>query len=58
MQLFDLFESDKLGTNKKSMAVSFTFWDDAKTLTDNEIDGMMGKLIQCFEKEIQAEIRK
>ncbi len=58
MQLFDLFESEKLGTNKKSMAVSFTFWDDAKTLTDTEIDGMMGKLIQCFEKEIQAEIRK
>ncbi|TAH14582.1 MAG: phenylalanine--tRNA ligase subunit beta [Sphingobacteriia bacterium] len=58
MHLFDLFESEKLGTNKKSMAVSFTFWDDAKTLTDTEIDGMMGKLIQCFEKEIQAEIRK
>ena len=58
MQLFDLFESEKLGTNKKSMAVSFTFWDDAKTLTDTEIDGMMGKLILCFEKEIQAEIRK
>ncbi|MEI6264664.1 MAG: phenylalanine--tRNA ligase subunit beta [Sphingobacteriia bacterium] len=58
MQLFDLFESEKLGSNKKSMAVSFTFWDDAKTLTDTEIDGMMGKLIQCFEKEIQAEIRK
>jgi len=38
--------------------VSFTFSDDTKTLTDTEIDGMMNKLIQCFEKEIQAEIRK
>ncbi len=58
MQLFDVFESEKLGLHKKSMAVSFAFSDDTKTLTDNEIDGMMNKLIQCFEKEIQAEIRK
>jgi len=58
MQLFDVFESEKLGLHKKSMAVSFTFSDDTKTLTDTEIDGMMNKLIQCFEKEIQAEIRK
>jgi phenylalanyl-tRNA synthetase beta chain len=58
MRLFDVFESDKLGTNKKSMAVSFTFADDTKTLTDKEIDSMMQKLIGGFEKEIQAEIRK
>ncbi|MFV7869525.1 phenylalanine--tRNA ligase subunit beta, partial [Enterococcus faecium] len=58
MRLFDVFESDKLGTNKKSMAVSFTFADDTKTLTDKEIDSMMQRLIGGFEKEIQAEIRK
>jgi phenylalanyl-tRNA synthetase beta chain len=58
VHLFDVFESDKLGADKKSMAVNFTFADDAKTLTDTEIDGMMNKLIQCFEKEINAEIRK
>lgn len=58
MNLFDVFESDKLGADKKSMAVNFTFSDDAKTLTDNEIDAMMNKLIKCFEKEINAEIRK
>lgn len=58
MHLFDVFESEKLGANKKSMAVSFIFADDTKTLTDKEIDGMMQKLISGFEKEIQAEIRK
>jgi len=58
VQLFDIFESEKLGKDKKSMAISFTFSDDTKTLTDKEIDGMMNKLIQCFEKEVQAEIRK
>ena len=34
MQLFDVFESEKLGKDRKSMAVSFSFLDDEKTLTD------------------------
>ncbi len=58
MRLFDVFESDKLGTGKKSMAISFTFVDEEKTLTDKEADSMMAKLIQGLEKELGAEIRK
>jgi len=58
MRLFDVFESDKLGANKKSMAISFTFLDEEKTLTDIEVDEMTHKLIQAFEKEPGAEIRK
>ncbi|HWV68946.1 phenylalanine--tRNA ligase subunit beta [Chitinophaga sp.] len=58
VNLFDVFESEKLGANKKSYAVSFTFLDPQKTLTDKEIDGVMDKLIKTFETQIQAEIRK
>jgi phenylalanyl-tRNA synthetase beta chain len=58
VQLFDIFESDKLGKDKKSMAVSFTFLNEEKTMTDKEIDSMMNRLIQSFETELQAEIRK
>lgn len=58
IQLFDVFESEKLGQNKKSMAVSFTFLDEEKTLTDKEIDAMMNRLIKTFETELGAEIRK
>jgi phenylalanyl-tRNA synthetase beta chain len=57
-RLFDIFESDKLGANKKSMAVNFTFEDSSKTLTDAEIDEMMNKIIAACEKQLQAEIRK
>jgi phenylalanyl-tRNA synthetase beta chain len=32
--------------------------DEEKTLTDKEIDGMMNKLVQQFENELSAEIRK
>ena len=57
INLFDIFESDKLGDNKKSMAVSFTFLDEEKTMTDKEIDQMMSKLIASYQKELGASIR-
>jgi phenylalanyl-tRNA synthetase beta chain len=58
LRLFDIFESEKLGAGKKSVAVSFVFSDDEKTLTDKEVDGMVAKLIQGFEQDLAAEIRK
>ncbi len=58
IKLFDIFESEKLGTNKKSLAVNFTFRDEEKTLTDKEIDGWMNKIMTSLEKDLLAEIRK
>jgi len=58
INLFDVFESEKLGANKQSYAVSFTFQDTRKTLTDKEIDAVMDKLVKAFETQLQAEIRK
>ncbi|RYD69571.1 MAG: phenylalanine--tRNA ligase subunit beta, partial [Sphingobacteriales bacterium] len=58
IKLFDIFESDKLGAGKKSMAVNFTFMDSSKTLTDKEIDEMMGKIVAACEKQLSAEVRK
>ncbi len=58
IRLFDVFESDKLGANKKSFAINFTFLDKEKTLKDEEVEGMMGKIMRVMEKELNAEIRK
>ena len=58
IRLFDIFESEKLGSDKKSMAVNFTFLDEEKTLTDQEIDGWMNKIMVALEKDLGAEIRK
>jgi phenylalanyl-tRNA synthetase beta chain len=58
INLFDVFESEKLGANKQSYAVSFTFLDTRKTLTDKEIDAVMDKLVKAFESQLQAQIRK
>jgi phenylalanyl-tRNA synthetase beta chain len=58
IKLFDIFENEKLGNDKKSMAINFTFLDEEKTLTDKEIDGWMNKIMTTLEKELGAEIRK
>jgi phenylalanyl-tRNA synthetase beta chain len=58
VKLFDIFESEKLGAGKKSLAISFTFLDEEKTLTDKEIDTMVSRIMGALEKEVQAEIRK
>lgn len=58
VKLFDIFESEKIGKEKKSMAINLTFLDEEKTLTDKEIDDWMHKIIASLEKELGAEIRK
>jgi phenylalanyl-tRNA synthetase beta chain len=58
ISLIDIFESEKIGAGKKSLAISFTFLDEEKTMTDKEIDSMMNKIIGAYEKELGAEIRK
>ena len=57
-RLFDLFESEKLGKGLKSMALSLHFRDDTKTLTDEEVDGMMNRIIATFEDELKATVRR
>jgi len=56
--LFDVYESESLGKDKKSYAVSFILQDEHKTLTDKQIDRIMNNLIKAFEKELGATIRK
>ena len=58
IRLFDIFESEKLGRDKKSLAISLTFLDEQKTLTDREIDAMMSELMDTLENDLHAEIRK
>jgi phenylalanyl-tRNA synthetase beta chain len=58
INLFDVFESDKVGAGKKSMAMSFNFRNDEKTLTDEEVESDMKKIISIFEKELHAQIRR
>ncbi len=58
VNVFDVYQGDKLPSGKKSYALSFILQDEEKTLTDKVIDGIMQKLIYNLNKEAGAEIRK
>ncbi len=55
--LFDVFESEKLGADKKSLALSFTFQLADRTLTDTETEAMMLQLTSAYTNELGAQIR-
>lgn len=58
INVFDVFEGEQIGQDKKSYSVSFLLQDNEQTLTDKQIDGTMQKLMLSFEKELGAIIRK
>ncbi|WP_411768487.1 phenylalanine--tRNA ligase subunit beta [Winogradskyella sp. A3E31] len=57
VNLFDVYQGKNLPEGKKSYAVSFTLQDENKTLTDKQIDKIMGKLQKNFESKLGAELR-
>ena len=57
VSLFDVYQGKNLPEGKKSYAVSFKFQDEHKTLTDKQVDKMMDKLQQRYEKELGASLR-
>jgi phenylalanyl-tRNA synthetase beta chain len=57
VDLFDVYEGDKLPQGKKSYALSFLLQDETKTLADKQIDKIMQKLQQNFEKNLEAVLR-
>jgi phenylalanyl-tRNA synthetase beta chain len=58
MNVFDVFEGEVLGKDKKSYSISYTILDENKTLTDNEIEAVMTKFISGYEKDLGAIIRR
>lgn len=58
MNVFSVYEGESIGEGKKSYAISFILQDKDKTLTDKVIDKAMNRLIQQFEKQLGAVIRK
>jgi phenylalanyl-tRNA synthetase beta chain len=57
VNLFDVYEGDKLPSGKKSYALSFTLRDDNATLTDKQIEKVMEKLMKVYVEKVGAEIR-
>ncbi len=57
VELFDVYEGDRLPQGKKSYAVNFILQDEEKTMGDKQIDAIMQKLIANLKKQLGAELR-
>ena len=57
VNLFDVYEGEKLEAGKKSYAVSFIIQDENSTLEDKQIEKIMDKLISTFKEKLGAAIR-
>ena len=57
VQLFDVFRGEKIGAEKKSYAISLTLRDENKTMTDEDTEALMNKLIKALETQVNAIIR-
>jgi phenylalanyl-tRNA synthetase beta chain len=55
---FDVYEGENIPKGKKAYALSFTLLDQNKTLTDQEIDDTMERLMEAFTSKLGAVIRK
>ena len=55
--LFDVFEGEAIGQEKKSYAMYFILQDNKKTLTDKDIDKVMNRLIENFKDKLNAQLR-
>ena len=57
VSLFDVFEGAALGDGKKSYALNFVLQSADRTLTDEEINKTMNKLVAAYEREVGAKLR-
>ena len=57
VSLFDVYRGDKIPEGKKQYAMSFVIQDPEKTLTDNDVEKFMSKLLAVFTNEYGAVLR-
>jgi phenylalanyl-tRNA synthetase beta chain len=55
---FDVYEGENIPKGKKAYALGFTLLNETKTLTDEEIDKTMERLMSVLEQKLGALIRK
>ena len=57
VNLFDVFEGEKISAGKKSYALRFILQDETATLTDQQVDKTMERLMKAYHEKLGAQIR-
>ena len=56
-EVFDVYKGKGIPNGKKSIAFSLTFLSSSKTLTDEEVNAAVDKIVERLNKELKAELR-
>lgn len=57
VMIFDVYEGEKIGKDKKSIALRFIFRSKERTLTDAEVNAAHFRLIRAIEEAVPAKLR-
>ncbi len=57
LELFDEYRGEGIDSGRKSLALSLTLQDSSRTLKEEEVEAIMGKVVSSLEAELQARLR-
>jgi len=57
IKLFDIFQSESLGKGKKSLAFQLEYFDQKRTLTEEEVEKDFRNAIKAVEQQLNAQLR-
>ena len=57
VEVFDVYEGKNIEESKRSIAYSLSFGKTDRTLTDEEVNDVMNKVIETLQNKIGAELR-
>ncbi|WP_127583528.1 phenylalanine--tRNA ligase subunit beta [Paenibacillus koleovorans] len=58
IEVFDIFTGERLGADKKSVAIALVYRHADRTLTDEEVTELHGSVVRVLEETFRAELRK
>ena len=55
--LFDVYTGEKIDSGLKSLALGLILQETSHTLTDNEVDGIVDRVLLVLKDELNAQLR-
>ena len=55
--MFDVYRGPQVGENKKSVAFAMTYRHDERTLTDEDVNKVHGRILDALKEKLDAALR-
>ena len=57
VRIFDVYQGDRIDSGLKSVALGLILQESSRTLTDDDVDGVVQAVISRLERKLKAKIR-